>query len=43
MEWSVMWLSDARNVARSITGVNSPEHEREISRSESVTTPVEMR
>jgi hypothetical protein len=43
VQWAVVWLRRARNLARSLTGANGPQHERGIGRSESVSAPVEMR
>jgi hypothetical protein len=42
MELAVVWLYCARNPARSFTGANGPEREREIGRSESMTAPSEL-
>jgi hypothetical protein len=43
MEWAIMRLRGARNLAPSPIGAKGREHEREMVRSVSVTAPVEMR
>ncbi len=43
MKWTVMRLSGARNLVRSLNGANGPEREREIIGSKRMTAPVEMR
>ncbi len=42
MEWAVMGMSGACNLALSLGGANGPERKRKIGRSESVTAPAEM-
>lgn len=43
MEWTVVWLRDAGNLARYVAGPNGAECKRQIGRAESVTAPIEMR
>lgn len=43
MEWAVMRLSGAGDLARQLIGANGREREREVARSDSVTAPAEMR
>jgi hypothetical protein len=43
IEWAVVWLNNAHNLARPLTGENGPENERKMGRAESVTASVAMR